>query len=146
MQIQSARPVLLLIASALLLSACVPISPGLSVENPMSFVAAAGDNGGVFLTVVNNGAQADRLVSAESDAAMKVEIHETIDDKGVMRMIHRPEGFAVPAGGRLELKPGGKHIMLMGLKSPLEAGKSVDLVLNFEVQGPVKVTAPIKER
>ncbi|MCB0160904.1 MAG: copper chaperone PCu(A)C, partial [Caldilineaceae bacterium] len=67
----------------------------------------AGGNGAAYLVVLN-GLDADvQLTSAATDAADVVELHETVDDNGVMRMIPQPDGFTVPAGGSVELKPGG---------------------------------------
>ena len=120
---------------------------GISVKEPFSRPApSAGGNGGAFLTIVNGGQQADRLVSAQCPAAMMVELHETIDDAGVMRMRPQPDGFEIPAGGKVELKPGGKHIMLMNLKAPLKAGDTIDITLNFEKAGAVTVKVPVREQ
>jgi periplasmic copper chaperone A len=103
-----------------------------------------GGAGGVFMTIANNGDAADRLVGAGSPAAKMVEIHETIDDNGVMKMRAVAGGFEIPAGGKLELKPGGKHVMLMGLTTPLMEGGEVEVTLTFENAGPVTVKAPVK--
>ena len=65
-----------------------------------------------------------------------VELHESINDNGVMKMEPHPEGFEIPAGGTLELKPGGKHVMLLGLVKPLAVGDTIELTLNFEGQRP----------
>jgi copper(I)-binding protein len=62
-----------------------------------------------------------------------------------MRMRPQPQGFELPARGQLELKPGGKHVMLIGLAAPLEAGKEFELTLNFEKAGPIKVKVPVRE-
>jgi copper(I)-binding protein len=136
--------VTVVLPALLICAACAAGGAGLSVEAPMSRAAAAGDNGAAFLTIVNRTAAPDRLLSAASDVAQMVELHETLDEDGVMKMRPRPEGFEIPAGERVALAPGGKHIMLMGLVAPLEAGKTFDLTLNFERAGAVRVTVPIR--
>lgn len=95
--------------------------------------------GGGFLTIANTGAAADRLLAVKADVSEKVELHEMSMDGGIMKMRALPEGIAVPAGGRVELKPGGYHVMFIGLKAPLEAGKSFKGTLQFEKAGPIEV-------
>src|SRR6185436_10587301 len=80
-----------------------------------------------YLTIRNAGA-ADRLVSASSPAAEKVETHVTVKDGDVSRM-REVKGYAVPAKGKVELAPGGSHLMLVNIKAPLKEGEKVPLVL-----------------
>lgn len=136
----------LLVLTALLLAACAPSAGGIAVKDPFSRPSPTGAaTGAVFVTIVNNGPNADRLVSASSPAAQTVELHETVNENGVMKMEPRPEGFEIPAGATLELKPGGKHIMLIDLTAPLEPGKIIEVTLNFEKAGPVKIQAPVRK-
>lgn len=100
--------------------------------------------GGGYLTVTNKGAVDDRLVSATSPSAGTVEIHEMAMQGETMRMRKLNDGVAVPAGGTVELKPGGFHLMFMKVKAPFKAGDSVLLTLTFEKAGPVEVLLPIK--
>ena len=86
-----------------------------------------------YMTFVNEGA-ADRLVSASSPVADKVELHESAMDGMVMTM--RPLGpVGVKAGETLALAPGGKHLMFVGLKAPFVAGAKVPVTLTFEIAG-----------
>jgi copper(I)-binding protein len=144
-----------IVAVLLLLSAagCVALpaatspaaGPGITVKGAFARPSpSAGGTGGVFLTITNNSGAADRLVGASTPAAKMVEIHETIDDNGVMKMRPVAGGFEIPAGGELELKPGGKHLMLMGLTQPLTEGGEVEVTLKFEKAGDVTVKAPVK--
>lgn len=99
-----------------------------------------------YLRVVNMGSVSDRLTGAEApEVAGTVELHETAMEGGMARM-HAAHAFEVPAGNTLELKPGGKHIMLMNLKRELKPGDRFTLTLKFEkagtVQGEVEVRAP----
>lgn len=103
----------------------------------------AGGTGAVFLTVLNGLAEDMQLESANSPAANVVELHETVEEDGVMRMIPHPEGFPVPAGGSLEMKPGGKHVMLIDIVQPLDAGDSVELTLAFGNGETIALTVPV---
>ena len=96
------------------------------------------------MTISNRSRNADRLVSATSPAAQKVEIHSMTMDGGIMRMRPVPDGLPVTAGGKLELKPGGFHIMLIGLKAPLALGSSVPLTLRFAKAGTVTVQLKVE--
>ena len=105
----------------------------------------AGGNGAVYMTVLNGLDAPVRLVSAASAAADVVETHETVEDQGVMKMIMRPDGYAIPAGEALELKPGGKHIMLIGLAQPLNPGDSFEVTINFDNGESMTMTVPVVE-
>lgn len=100
-------------------------------------------NGAVYAVLVNPGKQPDALVAAASDAAAAVEIHESYQDMGMMMM--RPvKKIEVPAGRKVEMKPGGFHIMLLGLKRDLKAGQVVNLTLQFQKTGKIPVKAEIR--
>jgi copper(I)-binding protein len=99
--------------------------------------------GVVYLTIVNRGWTNDRLIHVETTAARAAETHESVEDNGVVRMVARPEGFEVPAGGKLELAPGGKHIMLIEPKELQPAAGTIALTLYFEVAGAVEVQAAV---
>jgi copper(I)-binding protein len=102
-----------------------------------------GGNGAVYMTLTNSGSQVEALVSASSDAAQTVELHEVKNDGGVMKM--RPvKSIPVPAKGKVELKPGGYHIMLLDLKRDLKAGEKVAVTLKFEHGGEMQVEAAVR--
>ncbi len=105
----------------------------------------AGGTGAIYFTVTNGTDAEEQLVAASSPAAEAVELHETVDDNGVMRMVHQPEGFTIPPGGTLELMPGGKHVMLIGLDEPLEVGDTVELTLTFAQAGDQVLDVPVME-
>lgn len=89
-------------------------------------------------------AQTDsHLVGASSPVAGVVEIHEMKMDNGVMRMRAVP-GLPLPAGRPVDLAPGGYHVMLMGLKQPLQAGDSVPISLVFEGSDRQRRTVEVK--
>ncbi|MEO5735225.1 MAG: copper chaperone PCu(A)C [Rubrivivax sp.] len=92
--------------------------------------------GGGFVSF-KGGTSADRLVAASSPVAKAVELHTMEMDGSVMRM-RQVQGIDVPAGATVALKPGGNHLMFMGLKQPLKAGDKVPLTLRFENAGEVQ--------
>ncbi len=123
----------------------VVTASGLTIQDAYVRPAPAGGIGGAFLTVVNPSSTPDRLVAARTSVAQSVELHETIDDSGVMKMRPVPGGYEVPAKGKLELKPGGKHLMFVGLGSDLKAGQELEITLTFDKAGDVTIKARIHE-
>ena len=111
----------------------------ITVGSPWSRASAGpAKNGVVYLTIVNNGAAADRLVKAASPAAMMASLHISRMAGDVMKM-EPVEAITAEPGKPVELKPGGLHIMLMGLKALLEEGQMFPVTLTFEKAGPVEV-------
>jgi copper(I)-binding protein len=118
--------------------------PPVEVQNAWARATAAGATaGGVFLTMMDKGAP-DRLVSASTPVAAMAEVHETVNDNGVMRMRPVP-ALPVPANQPVELKPGGYHIMLMGLKQQLKDGETFPVTLTFEKAGSVTATVHVEK-
>jgi copper(I)-binding protein len=110
-------------------------SPGhLTIRDAWTRPAAAGVNGAGYLTIVNSGHTADRLISASSAAAARVSIHESAMVGAVMTM-RTLDGVAIPAGASVTFKPGGLHLMLEGLKAPLKSGGRVAVTLVFARAG-----------
>jgi len=102
-----------------------------------------GATSAVYVTLTNAGSEADALVSASCDAARTAELHEVQNEGGVMKM--RPvKSIPVPAGGKVELKPGGYHIMLLGLMHDLKTGEKVPVTLRFEHGGELHVEAAVR--
>lgn len=133
------------VASFMLVAGALAQSAGsIKVSQPWSRATTAGQAvGGGFLILSNEGASADRLLSASTPAAERVELHSMALDGDVMRM-RQVQAVDVPAGGKVELKPGGLHLMLMGLKAPLQAGKTVPITLNFEKGGAVQAVLEVR--
>jgi copper(I)-binding protein len=90
---------------------------------------------GGFVEIRNSGKSADRLVSASSDVAERVEIHEMKMAGEVMQMRHLTEGLVISAGQSVQLKPGSYHLMLMAPKKPIAEGQKVTITLIFENAG-----------
>jgi hypothetical protein len=118
--------------------------PGMAMAESSGQEGMAGTTG-VFLRLINEGDEADRLVGGKTDTAKAVEIHETVMDGEVMKMRMLPGGLEVPAGGQVELKPGSYHIMLIGLQRDLKPGDRFALELQFEKSGPLTVEPEVRE-
>ncbi len=95
--------------------------------------------GGGYITIVNTGAEADRLISASSAFARTVSLHEMKMDGAMMKMAEMPDGIEIPAGGTVNLAPGGLHMMFIGLTQPFVEGQSVPVTLVFEKAGTVEI-------
>jgi copper(I)-binding protein len=106
---------------------------------------ASGANSAIYLKLSNRGLAADRLVAAEALVAQAVEIHETRMEGDVMTMQQVTGGLEIPAGGQVELKPGGYHIMLIGLTQDLKAGDRFPVTLDFAEAGPITVEAEVRQ-
>ncbi|RVT98935.1 copper chaperone PCu(A)C [Rhodovarius crocodyli] len=116
-------------------------TPAVTVESPWTRAARAGGQGAGFLTL--RSAAGDRLLSASSPAANRVELHTHMRDGDVMRM--RPvENIELPAGTAVTLQPGGNHLMFIGLKQPFEQGAQVPVTLVFERAGSITVQLPVQ--
>ena len=98
---------------------------------------------GGFLTIVNTGAEDDRLVSASAGVAKETQIHEMSMEGDVMKMRPLADGIVIPAGGTVVLEPGGLHIMFMGLNAAFVEGETVPVTLTFEKAGEVVVDLDI---
>ena len=98
--------------------------------------------GAAYLTIRNIGSTPDRLIAASAAVAQRAELHTHIMTDNVMRM-RRIEAVPVAAGGATTLKPGGNHVMLMGLHAPLRKDGQFPLTLTFEKAGDVTVTVNI---
>ena len=97
-----------------------------------------------YLSITNHGAMADRLLAVESGLARKTELHKMEVTNGVMKMRQIDGGIAIPAGKTIQLAPGGLHVMLIGLKAPLNADENYQVTLVFEKAGKVELTGLAK--
>ncbi len=96
---------------------------------------------GCYLTLTAS--SDDRLVSVSSPVAGRAQVHESRMESNMMMMHELEEGLPLPAGQAVELKPGGNHIMLLGVAEPLKGGDTVALTLTFASASPVEVTAVV---
>ena len=123
--------------------------------------------GAAYMVIGNEGTSADALIGAASPVAATVEVHETVAmapspaESGGMGMASPAPGASmgagggmlgmqkvdrveIPAGGSVELKPGGIHVMLIDLQQDLVVGQSIEITLTFEQAGEVKVNAEVR--
>ena len=117
----------------------------LLIEHPWARASIGPARSGViYVTLINNGEQPDRLISASTPVAARAAVHTHIIQDGVMKM--RPAGvLEVVPGEPTVFEPGGLHIMLMGLKAPLQEGTLFSLFLEFEEAGQVEVLVLVQE-
>lgn len=100
-----------------------------------------GGTGAAYMVITNAGAESDHLIGGSTSVTEVVEIHEIVDNAGVMEMRPLAEGLEIPANGTVVLEPGGYHVMLIGLTEDLVADMTFDLRLRFEQAG--EVTVPV---
>ena len=114
----------------------------LQIENAYTRSTVPGQMAaGGFMKIENKGG-VDLLVSASSPVAGEIQLHEMAMEGNVMKM-RQVKDIPVPAGGAVELKPGGLHLMFMNIKAPLAAGETVPVKLKFAKAGEVEVKFPV---
>lgn len=118
---------------------------GIQVHKPWSRATSTGAKvGASYLEIRNTGAQADRLLGASTAVAKRVEMHVTQHEGGVARM-RQVQSFEIPAGGRVDLQPGGAHLMLVDIARPLAKGERFAMRLRFERAGEVEVQVEVQD-
>jgi len=132
-----------LLIPAILLMGAAGDAPSVTIDHPWARATAGNaTTAAAYVTLTETGS-ADTLTGASTPAAKTAEVHETINDNGVMKM--RPTGpLPLTAGTPVKMEPGGKHIMLIGLKAPLKAGDKFPLTLTFGHAAPVTVTVVVE--
>jgi len=129
-----------LACSALFALPALADSP-IKVEDPyVRLVPTGTPNTGAFMVIKNSGNADRKVLKAESPVSKVVELHNHINDNGVMKMRPVEGGIAVPAHGKAELAPNGFHLMFMDLKQPLKQGDTLKATLKFEKAGTVDVS------
>jgi len=109
------------------------------ISHPWSRATPKGTNVGAgYLVLENRGTTPDRLIGGSVEVAAGFEIHDVVVEDGVMRM-RELEAIELPPGGSVEIKPGGRHIMFVGLLHPLAAGEKARGALQFEQAGKIEV-------
>jgi copper(I)-binding protein len=148
MLMKQTRRIVILVACLFFLAACAPApaaSQGsIQIFDPWIRPALSGGNSAAYMVIKNTGSQDDQLVGAAFSPAQMVSIMETTMQNNHMSMAD-VSSIAVPAGGQVELKAGGYHVMLMNLAGELKTGDSVSLTLNFQKAGAVTLQVPVKQ-
>jgi hypothetical protein len=113
---------------------------GIEIVRPWARATPKGSNVAAgYLTISNKGTGADRLVGGATEAAARFEIHRMSMSDGVMTMRPVAGGLELKPGETVEFKPGSFHVMLIGLKGPLEKGQRVKATLEFANAGKVEI-------
>ena len=119
-------------------------SKGVTVAHPWARATPGGSTvGAAFMEIRTADGVADKLVSASSPIAGRVEVHTHIKDGDVVKM-RRVETLELAPGASRVLKPGGEHVMLFDLKQPLIEGDLVKLTLVFETAGAIDVEGSVE--
>jgi len=107
--------------------------------------ATNGKNGAVFLTLMNHSTSSEKLIAARvaPEIAQRCELHTHIQEGNTYRM-REVKTIDVPAQSDVEMKPGGLHVMVMGLKKPFVKGDIFDLSLTFDSGNTTQIKVPIK--
>ena len=111
----------------------------IEIEEPWARATTPGSTlAAGYMTLRNKSDDRDRLLSVSSPLARKIETHITLKDGNIMRM-REVSGYEVPGRGRVELKPGGAHLMFIDIKRPFKEGEKVPVKLKFEKAGDLDV-------
>src|SRR5882757_3546648 len=112
----------------------------IEIQHPWSRATPKGATvAGGYMKLINTGGTPDRLIGGSTEVAGKFEIHEMSMDNGVMKMRPLADGVEIKPGETVEFKPGGYHLMFVGITQPVEQGKRVKGTLEFEKAGKVEV-------
>jgi periplasmic copper chaperone A len=119
---------------------------GIEIGHPYALATVAGaPTGAVYLVLHNRAPRADRLVAATTPRAKRVELHAMSLAGDIMRM-REVDDFELKPGEEIRMRPGsGRHLMLVGLASPLKAGEQFPLTLRFRSAGQIQVTVVVQE-
>ena len=132
----------------LLLAACSPVQPAapqsrIDVSNASIRLLSGDMPAAGYMLIKNTGSVSDRLLSVKADFADRLMLHQSAVDANGVASMKMVMSIDIPAGGQAELKPGGYHILLSGLRAGLKAGDVVTLTLQFEQAGTVTVQADV---
>ncbi|MGB3329641.1 MAG: copper chaperone PCu(A)C [Thermomicrobiales bacterium] len=120
-----------------------PATPDASPSASPSMSMMNTGTGATFMHIANAGAAPDRLIAGATKVARIVEIHEMTMVDGVMKMAELKDGLEIPAGGEVQLEPGGYHVMLINLTQDLKPDSTFDLDLTFANAGTTTVTVTV---
>lgn len=135
-----------LFLAALLVSGCGGSSGELTIRDAWARPALKGENGAAYFIIENGTGADDTLLNVSSEIASATEVHMSMaGDNGVMSM-QMQEAVSVPARSGVEFKPGGLHVMFVGLTRDLKVGDTITLILRFENAGEITLRVEVKEQ
>ncbi|RMF14334.1 MAG: copper chaperone PCu(A)C [Alphaproteobacteria bacterium] len=138
------RPAWLALAGLIMLAACSPKTtepPAIRVEKAFARIVPVAGTAAVYFTLYNDGGP-DRLIGVSSPDAKIAMVHESREEKGMMRMHARPE-LEIPAHGEVHFAPGGLHVMLQGVKDA-ESRRAIVITLHFAGHPDIRVSTPVR--
>jgi copper(I)-binding protein len=139
------RILIFVLLSVMMLSACAPAVTDIEASEVWARTGMAGGNSAVYMMLVNGTDMHQELLYATSDVAEAVELHESkMGANGEMQMIPQAS-IPLEAGAKVEFKPGGLHIMLIGLKQELKAGDEFEVTLHFKDHADITLKVIVKE-
>ena len=125
--------IILLLAATAVLAACA--EKGTAASKAFSYACEAGSECAVYMTLANTGREPDALIGAKTDVATRTELHKlSASSRGTLEMLP-VENIPLPASDTVELRPGARHLMLVGLTRELKTGDSFALTLLFQSGG-----------
>lgn len=136
---------LTILLPALLISACGS-SRELTILDPWARPAGAGENGALYFIISNATNTDDTLLSVSTDLASAAEIHMSMNDSNDVMSMQMQDSLPVPAQQEIIFKPGGLHVMLIGLNRDLKIGETISLTLNFEKADSITIEVPVEEQ
>lgn len=138
------RPAWLSLAGLIMLAACSPKPPeppAIRVENAFARIVPVAGTAAVYFTLYNDGGRG-RLIGVSSPDAKIAMVHESREEKGMIRMHVHPE-LEIPAHGEVHFAPGGLHVMLQGVKDA-ESRRAVVIMLHFASHPDIRTSAPVR--
>ncbi len=117
---------------------------GLVINNPWFRPGSLNRNSALYFEVYNNTDKEDTLFAAESDLAKVVQVHETYNKGNDMKGMRHVDFVVIPAHSKLVFKPGGYHIMLVGLNKDLRPGDTGEVTILFKLNGKIQIRAEVK--
>jgi copper(I)-binding protein len=100
--------------------------------------------GAGYAIIRNNGTEPDRLLAIETEAAERVEFHQSVVEDGIAKMLPIEGGLEIPAGGEYRLGLDGSHAMLINLTAPIGLGQVIEGTLIFEKAGRLDMTFEVE--
>jgi hypothetical protein len=133
------------VAFLLVLAACAPEArtPQVEIEKPWVRLPATPRQPGAAYFKLEGNMEGMRLLDVTSPLVRWVELHESVEKKGVTRMERRKE-VEFPSRGALEFEPGGRHAMLFGINPSVKPGTTIPLTFSFNTAPPVTVDAEVR--
>jgi copper(I)-binding protein len=144
------KPKALVLAAALVVIADSAVAQtykagAIEIEQPWARATPKGATiGAGYMKITNTGTEPDRFVGGSASFAGRLEVHSMTMEQGVMKMREIKDGLEIKPGETVELKPGGYHMMFVGLKQPLKQGEDLTVTLKFTKGGTVEVKYPVE--